>query len=83
MCGTSNAAATCLAMVVLPEQLEPIITIRSNVINVRCLSNTALILSIYVWCPSVKQSRFRISWRILADHRFMAWYNREPTITSV
>lgn len=53
MCGTSNAAATCLAMVVLPEQLEPIITIRSNVINVRCLSNTALLLSIYVWCPSV------------------------------
>ena len=58
MCGTSNAAATCLAMVVLPEQLEPIITIRSNVINVRCLSNTALLLAIYVWCPSVKQSRF-------------------------
>ena len=58
MCGTSNAATTCLAMVVLPEQLEPIITIRSNVINVRCLSNTARILSIYVWCPSVKQTRF-------------------------
>ena len=57
MCGTSNAAATCLAMVVLPEQLEPIIIIRSNVINVRFLSNTALILSIYVWCTSVKQSR--------------------------
>ena len=57
MCGTSNAAATCLAMVVLPEQLEPIITIRSNVINVRCLSNTALILSSNVWCPSGKQSK--------------------------
>ena len=48
MCGTSNAAATCLAMVVLPEQLEPMITIRSNVMNVRCLSNTALILPLYV-----------------------------------
>ena len=58
MCGTSNAAATCLAMVVLPEQLKPIITMLSNVINVRCFSNTALILSIYVSCPSVKQSRF-------------------------
>ena len=58
MCGTSNAAATCLAMLDLPEQLDPIITIRSNVINVRCLSNTALILSIYVWCSSVKQSSF-------------------------
>ena len=48
MFGTSNAAATCVAMVVLPEQLEPIITNRSNVLNVRFLSNTALILSIYV-----------------------------------
>lgn len=58
MCGTCNAAATCLAMVVLPEQLDPMITTRSYVINVRCLSTTALILSIYGRCPSVKQSRF-------------------------
>jgi hypothetical protein len=35
MCGTCKEAATSLAMVVLPEQLEPMITTLSNVINVR------------------------------------------------